>query len=49
MEEDKITDFPKVCKGKIERSVAFVQVSLYKIKEADKAVSCGGGLVINCY
>ena len=38
----KIKDFPKVYKSKSERVITFIQVVVYKIKEADKAVSGEG-------
>ena len=40
----KIKSFPKVYKHNSERGVTFFQVVVYNIKEADKAVSGGGGL-----
>ena len=38
----KFKDFPKVCKS--ERCVTFFQVSVYKVNEAEKPMSGGGGL-----
>ena len=43
----KIKGFPKVYKNNINRGVTFVQVAVYKIKEADKTVSGGRGFHIS--
>ena len=36
--------YSKVYKSKRKKGVTFVQVAVYKIKEASKAISGGGGL-----